>query len=296
MIDGSKYTGFGLGFGPHVNSVYRYYESVLEMLDLELCDEILGSKGSRNTCRSLINPYFASFQEWCRDVYEEMKADQDKAFYLFRDILIRYQLSKKNSFYEKDDKIFHILLTRPTRPISNEGDRIQQMAFVIYEYLNLAINCLEDYVTRLKSTIHEAEQNTKETGPSSLKNKSKLHGFNVKNQDCLRDAYNQLINLEIISKDVSYFDFEKVFLGHIPENKITWLKGPGLLSYFIKKINGIGIRNQKKTIWKTTISCFKDKDGIDFEVQQLRHGKVPKETDEMQMVIGTFNQDSFQEE
>jgi len=293
MVYNNKYVGFGIGHGPHVNSIYHYYETLIGMLGLELCDQILSDAGDGNSCRSLIHPYFISFQEWCRDIYEELKSDQDKVFFLFRDISVQYQLSKKDSFYEKENKIFHGLMSKP---ISSEGDGIQQMALVIYEYHNLAINCLEDYVTRLKSPSLTIDKSHKEASPSILKGKSKLNGFNVINQDCLKDAYNQFINLEIISNKVDFLDFVNAFLGRTPNNKITWLKGPGLLSYFIKSINGIGIRDEKKNIWKTTLNCFQDSNGNDFDIVQLRHGKVPKNIEEIQMVIDTFNQNSYQEE
>lgn len=289
MADYNKYEGFGIGFGPHVNSIYHYYLDLLGMLDLDLCDQILRDAGDGNSCRTLIHPYFVSFQEWCRDMYDEMKDNQNKAYFYFRDILVKYQISKKNDFYEKENNIFHVLIAKP---ISREGDRIQQMAFIIYEYLNLAINCLEDYVTILKSPSHEAEQNTKETSSSSLKSKSKPQGFKIKNKDCLVRAFERLRSLKLIHMHVNFKNFEDAFSNWIPDNKIIWLEGPGLLSYFIKSINGRGIEDEKKNIWKTTINCFQDKNLKDFTREQLRFAKKPTKTEEVDLAIKAINRNS----
>jgi hypothetical protein len=148
------------------------------MLDLELCYQILHDVGDGNSCKSLIHPYFVSLQEWCRDMYKEMKDDQDKAYFYFRDILVRYQLSKKDSFNEKENNIYHVLIAKP---ICKEGDRFQQMAFVIYEYLNLAISCLQDYVKQLTpSSIIE-------NPPLPPPIPSKIRGFRIKNRDCWKN-------------------------------------------------------------------------------------------------------------
>jgi hypothetical protein len=283
MADSSKYIGFGVGYGPNVHSIYHYYEELLGMLNLELCNQILGKIGDGNSCRSLIHPYFVSLQEWCRDMYEEMKNDQDKAYFYFRDILVTYQLSKKDSFNEKENNIFHVLISKP---ISKEGNGIQQMAFVIYEYHNLAINCLQDYVKQLTpSSIIE-------NPPLPPPVPTKIRGFRIQNKDCLEIAFSRLRSLYIIQHDVQQKDFEDAFSGWIPKNKIIWLKGPGLLSYFIKSINGKGIEDEKKNIWTTTISCFQDTNLKNFTVEQLRFAKKPTKTDDIDLVIKSINRNS----
>jgi hypothetical protein len=283
MADDRKYSGFGFGFGPHVNSIYHYYETLLGMLDLEFCYQILHDEGDGNSCRSLIHPYFVSLQEWCRDMYEEMKSDQNKAYFYFRDILVRYQLSKKNDFYEKDNNICNVLITKP---ISKEGDKFQQMAFVIYEYLDLAINCLQDYVKQL--TPSSIIDNLPLPPPVT----TKIRGLRIKNKDCLEIAFIRLRSRYIIQHDVLQKDFGDAFSGWIPKNKIIWLEGPGLLSYFIKSINGKGIEDEKKNIWTTTINCFQDKDLKNFTVEQLRFAKKPTKTEDIDLVIKVINRSS----
>lgn len=280
MLDGNKYAGFGFGTSKNVKSVYKYYEMLLGLLDLELCDGIMGDKGNGNECRILIDPYFVSFQEWCRDIYDEMKVDQDKLYFLFRDIMVRYEKNKKDTFYEKEGNVFHVLLTMPN---DKEGNSIQQMSSVIYEYLNLAIECLRDYVKQL--TPSSVIVDPPPPPPAS----AKIRGFRIKNKDCLEIAFNRLRSLYIINLDVPYKDFEDTFTSWIPKNKIVWLKGPGLLSYFIKSINGKGIEDEKKNIWIVTINCFQDKDLKSFTVEQLRFAKKPAKTEDVDLVIKAIN-------
>jgi hypothetical protein len=283
MAYGKKYEGFGLGRNDQTKSIDQYYKVLLGMLDLNLCCEIMGSKEDGNSCKLLINPYFISFQEWCRDMYDEMKSDQTKAYFYFRDILVSYQLLKEDSFYEKGNNIYNSLLTKP---ISKMGDGIQQMAYVIHEYLNLAIKCLQDYVNQLTpSTIIE-------NPPPPPPIPAKIRGFRIKNKDCLEIAFIRLRSLFIIQHDVRQKDIEDAFSGWIPKNKIIWLKGPGLLMYFIKSINGKGIEDEKKDIWITTINCFQDKDLKNFTIEQLRFAKKPSKTEDVDLVIKVINRNS----
>jgi len=108
MVYNNKYVGFGIGHGPHVNSIYHYYETLIGMLGLELCDQILSDAGDGNSCRSLIHPYFISFQEWCRDIYEELKSDQDKVF--FYSVIYRFNINyqKKILFMKRKIKSFMV--------------------------------------------------------------------------------------------------------------------------------------------------------------------------------------------
>lgn len=237
-----------------------------------------------NTTENIENVEYAfnDFLDNCYKKYKSLIEENEDPYHYFNNILLKYKSLKKKLFFEKENKTFHRFTKKE---ISDNGDKVQRITCMHYYYINQIISTLEDYSTKTpKTAVVKQEQLLKP------------HGFNVKNQECLQDAYNQLINLEVIVKDVDFLDFEKVFLGRVPNNKITWLKGPGLLSYFIKSINGIGIRDEKKNIWRTTINCFQDSNGIDFDIVQLRHGKVPKNIQEIQMVIETFNQDSYQEE
>lgn len=255
--------------------------TLLELLDLELTESFISGNLTSLDYAEIINGSFGDFQTWCWEIYVSMIDNKDKTYYFFKDALIRYQSLKNKIFFEKENQIYHI---RVAQHISKEGDRIQQIAKINYDNINKAINVLEDYLR-------------KEPKPLNVKRepKPKIHGFNVKNQECIKDAYNQLLKLEIIAKDASYFDFEKAFLGQTPTKKIIWLRGPGLLKYLIKSINGKGIRDEKKSIWETTINCFQDKNKSKFESMQLRHGKVPKNIDDIKIVIDTFNEYSMEE-
>lgn len=277
MIEGKKYYSLGVGLGNINESVIDYHKNFLRMLKLESCYEILGSKGKANDCTQLLNPHFESFKEWCRDLYDEIKSDNDKAFFLFRDMLEMFKLSRDNSFYMKEDTLFHVSYEQP---IIKDGNRIQQIAFTIHQYHEFTIACLKGYVDRLN----------KDTEKPSLKPTSRQTGFHARNHECLIDAYNQLINLEIISKDLSFKEFERIFSGHIPDKKIVWLKETGLLRYFIKEISGKGIiGSTNKADWKTTVSCFQNYEGVDYEIKHLQYGGTPERLKDINMVIDTFN-------
>jgi hypothetical protein len=161
---------------------------------------------------------------------------------------------------------------------------MQQMAKINYEYLNHAIDILEDLVKRI------------ETNPPKKKRRIEIYGFYVKRPKCLNDTFNQLIRESIISDKTEKKDFAQVFTGGNPNNKIIWLKGPGLLRYFIKEIDGKGIRYTGKNIWNATVSCFKNKDGTEFNKEQFRHGKIPKEVEIIESIIDTINEDAYSED
>ena len=90
-------------------------------------------------------------------------------------------------------------------------------------------------------------------------------------------------------------DFENAFSDRIPDNKIIWLQGPGLLSYFIKKINGRGIEDEKKNIWVTTINCFQNENHNNYTIEQLRFAKKPTKTEDVDLVIKAINRYSGEE-
>ena len=85
---------------------------------------------------------------------------------------------------------------------------MQQMAKINYEYLNHAIDILEDLVKRI------------ETNPPKKKRRIEIYGFYVKRPKCLNDTFNQLIRESIISDKTEKKDFAQVFTGGNPNNKI----------------------------------------------------------------------------
>lgn len=106
-------------------------------------------------------------------------------------------------------------------------------------------------------------------------------GYNVRNHECLKDAYTQLINLEIISKEVNFIDFESTFLGSEPINKIIWLKGPALLYYFIKITS-----KPYLTARKTSIPCTFDEVMAKSLIGQTLPGEIERiEVDEYEFLI-----------
>lgn len=280
MADKDKYHGYTSDDDSFEDS---FTGLLYDLFDVKIASGYLSNFNS-DSYDEFMKWAFISFKKTCRETYESMIGKEDKAYYYFRDTLSDYQLLKEKFFYEKEGQLYHILVNKP---VSKEGDRNQQLVYVSHKYLSRAIAVLEDYVKRL-STYNPS---SKQSDPPPKKSKSKIHGFNVKNQECLKDAYNQLIKFEIIANDVSYLDFEKAFLGQIPNNKIRWLLRPGFLHYFIKSINGVGIRPENKNIWNTTLNCFKDIDGNDFNKSQLSRAHNPIHIKDVKIVVDTFNED-----
>jgi hypothetical protein len=200
----------------------------------------------------------------------------------FKYILKRFQMLKGSIFSENDEVIKHVLLIEP---VKKDSDARNSSIYYLYERINEAIEILEDYVRQLTpSAVNNDEE---QIGPRPRK--TRLHGFRIKNKDILETAYNRLIFNRLISQDVRFSDFERAFTDWLPENKIIWLEGPGLLSYFIKSINGKGIEDEKKNKWIITINCFQDKNLNNFTVEQLRFAKKPTKTDDIDLVIKSIN-------
>jgi hypothetical protein len=277
-----------LGLFKHHSPKDSFFENLISISTLSLDNEAL-PQISPNDYLSMVNADFENFLRGCYWNFKSNKDNRLDTYNYFKYIIKRLQICKGEIFYERGGVITYSL---SPNPISIESEGMHRSVYCVYERINEAISILEDYIEQLN-----AENSPKEmVSHTSQVTTTKIHGFKVKHLECLMDAYNQLIKFEIIAKDVDFTDFEKTFLGGIPNIKVKWLKGPGLLSFFIKAINGIGIKDEKKDIWKSTTSCFQEFNGADFDIKQLRHGKVPKDTKEIQMVIDTFNEDSYKEE
>jgi len=252
-----------------------YYTALMGLFDQELFWDFVYSLSVKDYTYH-IGCFYNKFLDGCLENQRKYLHDDKESFLYFNNVLKKFKTLKEKLFVEDDNKIYHSL---SKKEISEMGDKVQQITSMHYFYINQIISDLEEFA------------NTKKLDKSETT--YKVSGFNVKNQDCLDDAYNQLIEFKIIAKDVLIHDFKTAFQGRIPENKIRWLQGPGLLSFFIKEINGIGILDTKKHIWDSTIACFVDKAGTPFEKTQLRHGKIPKNRDDIKKVIYTFNEDPY---
>jgi len=261
--------------------------TLLSLLDPEMAEYCFNTFDNSLDYENLIIQHFGEFQTWCWEIYVSMNVNKDKTYLFFKDALRRYQSIKDKMFSEKENQIYHCQVTLP---ISKEGNRAQQMGYIAYENINKAIDVLEDYVQQASTNKSSIKANDA-TPP--LK---KIHGFRVKNHKCLNDAFDQLKNKGFIDEGTSKNDFEKVFSGRILDRKIIWLKGPGLLSYFIKYINNKGIEDEKKHIWDTSINCFQDINKNAFTIKQLRFAKKPSDTKEIDFVIDTINEDAYSEE
>jgi hypothetical protein len=279
--DFNEFENIGFGGPPITNE--NYYTWFLGHLNLELCHEIFGGKVDINSFTQFHYSGFTRFQKWCRVIYEERNDNPDKTYFFFRDVLVEFQLSRNNNYFEKEGNLYHVLLAQP---LSTEGDSLIHMAIIIYEFFNQAISCLQDYVKLL--TPKSVEENP----PLPPLRPAKLRGFRIKNKDFLATVFSRLRSLYIIHSVVRQKDFEDSFSGWVPENKITWLKGPGLLSYFIKSINGKGIEDEGKNIWITTMHCFQDENMHDYNKEQLRFAKKPTKTEDIDLVIKAINRNS----
>jgi hypothetical protein len=258
-----------------------FFENLLSHLSHSSFEDVFSSIPPKDFLDSL-SLSFEDFLKGCHWNFKTGKKNPELTLNYFRYILQRFQLQKGSAFSESEGQLIHIILSEP---ISIEGEGAYKIASLQYEYLNKAISVLGDYVKQLTPK----NEPIKESFIESNHKRTRLHGFKIKNKDCLNTAFERLKSLKLIDKGVSIKDFENAFSNWIPENKITWLKGPGLLSYFIKKINGKGIEDEKKNIWMTTINCFQDKNQKDFIARQLRFAKKPTKTEDIDLVIKAIN-------
>jgi hypothetical protein len=266
-----------------------FYLLPISFFEFQLWNEITSMSYVENT--EVIEGFYKVFLDGCYKRYEHFTERKEDPYHYFANILFVYRSLRNKLFFEKEGKIHHKLINIE---LSRSGDKIQQIASMHYFYINEIISYLEGYTKRTASDIKQ----------NSIKNitpKQKIRGFRVKNRDCLNSAYDRLRSHLILSLDVRYKDFEDAFTGWIPDNKITWLKGPGQLSYFIKSINGKGIEFNK-TKWITTVHCFQNKpknDSIpkDFTIKQLHfYTKRPNRTKEIDLVIKVINRYTGEED
>lgn len=229
-----------------------------------------------------INHHFKKFLKGCLWNFNSRKEDPIGTYNYLKYILNRFRIHKGVMFSERGGIIMHTLLPDP---ISKGSEGMHKSVYYLYERINEAISILEDYIKQLtpKDEIKDNEITRQRIG------KPRLHGFRIKKRDCLNTVFNRLIFNRLIHQNVSFKDFERAFTDWIPDNKIIWQEGPGLLSYFIKSINGKGIEDEKKSIWTTTTNCFQDKNSKDFTIEQLRFAKKPSKTDDVDLVIKVVN-------
>lgn len=265
-----------IGFDPETD----FYCLPIDFFELEVLEDFIKEKNVQENT-DVIAAAFKFFKDGCYKKYSSF-TDKEDLFHYFNNILFTYMSLKRYLFLENKDKVIHKLLKIE---ISDTGNKMQQIASMHYYYLNLMISCLESYI---KPYVLNNNENIIENPPFKPKNL----GFRIKHRDYLNSAYDRLRFLYFIHQDVRFKDFEDTFIGWTPINKITWLKGPGLLSYFIKSINGKGIEDEKKSIWITTINCFQDRNLKDYTVKQLRFAKKPTKTEEIDLVIKAINRNS----
>jgi hypothetical protein len=254
-----------------------FFENLLSDFDHQDFEETF-SKLDRFDFLELIKTDFENFLKGC---HWNLSSKGEKSYDYFNYILQRFKLQKGITFSEVEGKVYHSIVGE----ITSESDGPFASAYYQYEYINMAISSLEIHVKRLTPVI--SIDNGIATN-SRIKTQ-RLHGFRIKNRDNLKTAYDRLLYNRLIHEDVKFIDFERAFTDWIPENKIIWLGGPGLLSYFIKSINGKGIEDEKKNIWITAINCFQDKNLNDFTVEQLRFAKKPTKTEDVDLVIKSIN-------
>lgn len=254
-----------------------FFENLLTISNASANEEVFPLY-KPNEFKEEVDAHFENFIKGCLWNFKLRLENPLDTYNYFKYILKRFTVLKGTIFSENNGVVIHALLTEP---ITKDGDERNTSIFLLYERINEAIETLEDYVKQL--TPKEENENEQHIAPRLRR--TKLHGFRIKNKDVLETAFNRLIFNGFIHQDVKFADFERAFTDWLPENKITWLSGPGLLSYFIKAINGKGIEDEKKNIWTTTINCFQDKDSNGFTVEQLRFAKKPTKTDDIDLVI-----------
>jgi len=229
--------------------------------------------------------HFEDFLKGCLWNFQSRKDNPINTYFYFKYILNRLQICKGAIFSERGGSIMHILLPNP---LAQEGEGYYKSVYYLYGRINEAISILEEYLIQLTPRNESPDnENTKQRVK-----RIRLHGFKMGKEECINLAYDRLRYHKLIHFDVSFKDFRSAFSDWIPDNKIIWLEGPGLLSYFIKSINGKGIEDEKKNIWTTTINCFQDKDSKNFTVEQLRFAKKPTKTDDIDSVIKSINRNS----
>ena len=231
----------------------------------------------------VVNDYFTWFLKGCLWHFTKGRNDDlTDTFNYFKYIRNRFLHLKGTLFSEKDGEIKHI---RSPKDLRKENIDKTKSINHIYKLINEGLSVLDDYIIQLSP--RERNQTEEAVGPRLRK--IRIHGFRIKNKDVLETSFDRLKYNGLINQDAKFSDFERAFTDWLSENKITWLGGPGLLSYFIKAINGKGIEDEKKSIWTTTTNCFQDKDSKDFNVEQLRFAKKPTKTDDVDLVIKSIN-------
>lgn len=258
-----------------------FFENLLTIASASASEEIFPLY-KPNEFKEEVDVHFENFLKGCLWNFKLRLENPLDTYNYFNYILKRFTILKSTIFSEDNGVVKHALLIEP---VTKEGDERNVSIFLLYERINEAIELLVDYVKQLAP---KEEYNNEQHVAPRLK-KTKLHGFRIKNKDVLETSFDRLKYNGLIDHDTKFPDFERAFTDWLPVNKITWLGGPGLLSYFIKAINGKGIEDEKKSIWTTTTNCFQDKDSKDFTVEQLRFAKKPTKTDDVDLVIKSIN-------
>lgn len=262
------------GRHPHKDS---FFENLITISCASATEEIFPLYNPEEFVDQL-ESHFENFLKGCLWNFKSRGENPLDSYNYFKYVLKRIQILKGSIFSESDGVIKHSLLSEP---IKKDGDARNKSIYCLYERINDAIAILEDYIRQLAPKDDNRED--KPVGPRIRK--TRLHGFRIKNKVVLETAFNRLRFNGFVDQDTRYSDFERAFTDWLPENKITWIAGPGLLSYFIRSINGKGIEDEKKSIWITTINCFQDKDSKSFTVEQLRFAKKPTKTEDIDLVI-----------
>lgn len=230
---------------------------------------------SVSECSETVEIAFMDFLKGCYNMYTSLTNKSEDTLHYFKNIHLTYNSLKNKLFKEYNNNIVHYYTGKV---ISEYGDDIQKITAMHHFYINQFIYALEKiYIIR--------------SSDDQIPNSS-TSGFKVKNPGCLNDAYNQLINLQIIEKNITCSEFRRIFSDWNPAKKITWLQGPMLLYYFIHEINGVGIFKDNK-VWNTTIKCFQNKGGGKFKKSSLKGGKYPKDAkkiEDITYVIQTINE------
>lgn len=224
-----------------------------------------------------IRQTFHDFMEECRNNIDYNNREKNNIY--FSDIRLKY-VSIKHSYFSNENDISFVYIPLGNEYLKNSDKNYDNILSTLLTFLNLVINHLNGLVKRFPEELSD----------SNIKDKTEYPSFIARIDDVnLKDAYGQLIKFGFISEKTSPDSFRRVFRGKLPTEKIAWMRGPGLLQYFIISINGKGVEKIRSK-WQTTLKCFKDGNtDSDFIVDQLQHGHDPKKIKEIDLVIQTFN-------
>lgn len=173
--------------------------------------------------------------------------------------------------------------------VINENHRILQTKLLNEfsksqsKYIDLIENWLKneqlyfDKISPMLNSIMAGTSNNKIEKAQWLKLKSNV------NFESLKDLHSGLEKLGCIN--INYMNFKKLFNGNPPESKISW-DGVGDLASFIKELE-----LQKKIYklsykWKTTLTTFCDKNGNDFNPDQLRNAQQTNNFETIKKLVG----------